>query len=278
MVEINCNSFELLNKINVNDHIEKKGGFSYLSWPYAVAELRKNFPDAHWETKRFDGFPYLKTPLGYFVEVECTVNGLTLSQIHPVLDNRNQPIKEPNPMQINTSIQRATVKAMALHGLGLYIYAGEDLPLEDEQSHETNKNPVQIAQQQQVVQTPAKKESYVAKAVQQLKDVEEKRVVTPVSKEELRELFGDDIEIVEVDDEPELNQLIGEAELKRIKGKIQGTKPKDGKDYGTIYKWIADVAGITVKTKDDLPKIPFQKYSEIAKLLDSKVNHFEIAS
>jgi hypothetical protein len=72
--------------------------------------------------------PFLRTELGYFVEVAVTVQGVTLSQIHPVLDQRNQPIAEPSAFDINTSIQRCLVKAIALHGLGLYIYAGEDLP------------------------------------------------------------------------------------------------------------------------------------------------------
>ena len=121
-------SFARLNAINVNEHIEKKGGFSYLSWPYAVAELRLADPAAHWEVRRFDGLPYLATEVGVFVEVAVTVQGITLSQIHPVLDGRNRPLIAPNAFDINTSIQRCLVKAIALHGLGLYIYAGEDLP------------------------------------------------------------------------------------------------------------------------------------------------------
>src|SRR5580765_2686966 len=72
--------------------------------------------------------PFLKTDCGYFVEVEVTVEGVRLSQIHPVLDARNKPIEMPSAFDINTSIQRCLVKAIALHGLGLYIYAGEDLP------------------------------------------------------------------------------------------------------------------------------------------------------
>jgi len=122
------NLFNELYKIDVKQHIEKKGQFSYLSWPYAVAELRKAAPDATWETIKFDGKPYCETKAGCFVEVAVTVNGITLSQIHPVLDMRNQTIPAPNAFQINTSIQRCLVKAIALHGLGLYIYAGEDLP------------------------------------------------------------------------------------------------------------------------------------------------------
>lgn len=122
------NYFAELNGIDVSDHVEKKGQFSYLSWAYAIAELKSRHPDATWEVRRFDNLPYLKTELGYFVEVLVTVAGITHSQIHPVLDNNNRVIKEPNAFHINTSIQRALVKAIALHGLGLFIYAGEDLP------------------------------------------------------------------------------------------------------------------------------------------------------
>ena len=122
------NYFSALNQVDVSKHVEKKGGFSYLSWAYAVGELKKRHPTATWEFKRFDGLPYQKTELGYFVEACVTVEGVTHCQIHPVLDNRNKPLSSPTVFDINTSNQRALVKAIALHGLGLYIYAGEDLP------------------------------------------------------------------------------------------------------------------------------------------------------
>ena len=125
------NYFAELNKVNCSEHVEKKNGFSYLSWPFAIAELRKRHPSATWEVCRFDGKPFLQTDLGYFVEVAVTVEGVRLSQIHPVLDHRNKAIPNPDPFQINTSIQRCLVKAIALHGLGLFIYAGEDLPESD---------------------------------------------------------------------------------------------------------------------------------------------------
>ena len=128
MNESSPNYFTVLNAVNVNDHVERKGRFSYLSWPYAVAQLRLAEPTASWEVRRFDGLPYLVTDLGYFVEVAVTVQGVCLSQIHPVLDGSNRPLLAPTAFDINTSIQRCLVKAIALHGLGLYIYAGEDLP------------------------------------------------------------------------------------------------------------------------------------------------------
>lgn len=122
------NYFENLNKIDCSKHVEQKGKFNYLSWPWAIQELKKKHPNATWEVIRFENRPYLVTECGYFVEVAVTVEGITHSQIHPVLDNSNRPIAKPNSFQINTSIQRCLVKAIALHGLGLYIYAGEDLP------------------------------------------------------------------------------------------------------------------------------------------------------
>ena len=134
--------FAKLYALNVNNHVEKKGGFSYLSWPYAVAQLRLADPNATWEVKRFDGLPYLATEAGVFVEVAVTYAGVTLSQIHPVLDGRNRPIMAPSSFEINTSLQRCLVKAIALHGLGLYIYAGEDLPqLQPHDSTEAANDP-----------------------------------------------------------------------------------------------------------------------------------------
>ncbi|MBX3649079.1 MAG: DUF1071 domain-containing protein [Rhodocyclaceae bacterium] len=126
-----ANAFRRLFEIDVAKYVEKKGQFSYLSWPYAVAQLRLADPAASWEVKRFAGLPYLVTELGVFVEVAVTVQGVTLSQIHPVLDAKNRPILAPTSFDINSSIQRCLVKAIALHGLGLAIYAGEDLPLVD---------------------------------------------------------------------------------------------------------------------------------------------------
>jgi len=122
------NIFKKLYAVDCSSNVEHKSGFSYLSWPFAVAQIRANAPDTTWEVIRFDGMPFLKTECGFFVEVAVTVAGITLSQIHPVLDHKNKPIDLPNAFHINTSIQRCMVKAMALHGLGLSIYAGEDIP------------------------------------------------------------------------------------------------------------------------------------------------------
>lgn len=119
-------NFSELAKINVNEHTEKKGNLTYLSWAWAVAELLKLDPEANWtyaEPKQY----------GDTMMVFCSVTafGRTRTSQLPVMDNRNKAIPSPDAMQVNTAMQRALAKAIALHGLGLYIYAGEDLP-EDE--------------------------------------------------------------------------------------------------------------------------------------------------
>ena len=125
-------TFMKLFKTDVSEYVKKKGNFNYLSWAYAVQELKRACPTARWGvTKAEDGSPFFKTECGYFVDVWVEVDGVSLSQIHPVLDNRNNAIEKPNAFQINTSLQRALAKAIALHGLGLYIFAGEDLPEPD---------------------------------------------------------------------------------------------------------------------------------------------------
>ena len=142
------NTFEKLNKVDVSKFTEKKGQFNYLSWAHAVRELLKACPEATWEVHLFENAdgtkqPYMKNGTGSYVQVYVNVDNVVRSQIHPVLDHRNQPIDNANAFQINTSIQRCLAKAIALHGLGLYIFAGEDLPeadpLTEAQAYELNE-------------------------------------------------------------------------------------------------------------------------------------------
>ena len=121
--------FETLRKVDVSQFTEQKGQFTYLSWADAVNELLNYYPEATWQVRHnHDGWPYFPCPAGAFVEVELTIEGVTRLQVHPVLDHKNKPISEPDSFQVNTAIQRCLAKAISLHGLGLYIYRGEDLP------------------------------------------------------------------------------------------------------------------------------------------------------
>jgi len=127
-METATNYFGELAKVDCSAHVEKKGKFTYLSWPFAMSELAKLHPKAEIEVREWDGFPAVRGPKGWMVQVSVTIDGVRRTQWHPVLDSNNKAIPEPDVFQLNTSIQRAMVKAIALHGLGLYIYAGEDLP------------------------------------------------------------------------------------------------------------------------------------------------------
>lgn len=128
-------TFEKLNKINVTAKTDKKGKFTYLSWVWAWGELKKIAPDSSVKVYEDEqGRPYFADgDKGVIVKVGVTVNGLEHINYLPCMNFSNKAIKESDVsmMDINKAIQRATVKAIGLHGLGLYIYAGEDLPEEE---------------------------------------------------------------------------------------------------------------------------------------------------
>lgn len=111
-----------LRKIDVSSKIEKKNGLSYLSWAWAVDTLLQHDETATWSY----GQPVL---FGETVMVFCTVNafGKSMTAQLPVMDYRNKAIPNPDAFAVNTAMQRCLAKAIALHGLGLSLYAGEDL-------------------------------------------------------------------------------------------------------------------------------------------------------
>ena len=154
MTEEKKNIFETLNDINVNDKVKSKVGLSYLSWAYAWGELRHAYPDAVWTiyhrtitykkattykedagetvvTEEWqDEVPYFTDGKTCFVRVGVTIDGREEIEELPVMDNRNNavPLATVTMTAVNRAVQRAFVKACARHGLGLYIYAGEDIP------------------------------------------------------------------------------------------------------------------------------------------------------
>lgn len=124
-------TFNELRTINVNDHTEKKGNLTYLSWAWAVDTLLQKDPTATWEYKEPKQF-------GDSLMVFCSVTafGKTMTEQLPVLDYKNKAIPNPDAMAVNTAMKRCLAKAIALHGIGLYIYAGEDIPQEQPASDE----------------------------------------------------------------------------------------------------------------------------------------------
>lgn len=126
--------FETLNAVNCNEHTEKKNGLTYLSWAWAWAEVKKRYPTASYTIyESQDGRPYFTDGRTCWVKTGVTIEGLEHIEYLPIMDNRNTsiPLERVTSFDMNKSIQRSLTKAVARHGLGLYIYAGEDLPEND---------------------------------------------------------------------------------------------------------------------------------------------------
>ena len=136
------NYFSLLNGINVNDKTEQKGELTYLSWAWAWGEVKKLFPDATYTIYENDkGWNYHTDGKTCWVKTGVTVNGIEHIEYLPVMDHRNNSIyaDKVTSFDVNKAIQRSLTKAVARHGLGLYIYAGEDLPECDRADEEAKK-------------------------------------------------------------------------------------------------------------------------------------------
>ena len=129
--ETKTSVFDVLNSINVNEHTEKKNNLTYLSWAWAWSKVKEHYPDAFYTIyENKDGLFYHTDGRTCWVKTGVTIHGLEHIEYLPVMDNRNQSIgiDRVTSFDVNKAIQRSLTKAAARHGLGLYIYAGEDLP------------------------------------------------------------------------------------------------------------------------------------------------------
>lgn len=139
--------FETLNAINVNGKTEKKNGLTYLSWAFAWGEIKKNYPNATYTIyENANGMNYHTDGRTAWVKTGVTIEGIEYIEYLPVMDYRNQSITidKLTSFNVNTAIQRSLTKACARHGLGLYIYAGEDLPEEEQAAKPQPKGNVVI--------------------------------------------------------------------------------------------------------------------------------------
>lgn len=137
------NYFCKLNSINCNDKTEKKNGLTYLAWAYAWGEVKKLFPDSTYTIyENANGWFYHTDGYTCWVKTGVTINGIEHIEYLPVMDFKNKsiPVDQVTSFDVNKAIQRSLTKAVARHGLGLYIYAGEDLPEDGEQSPEQIQN------------------------------------------------------------------------------------------------------------------------------------------
>ena len=129
-----------LSRFDVSKEVEQKGRFDYLSWAWAWAFVKEKYPTATFEKHIFrdnqdNPLPFMRDTKGHtYVAVSVTIEDIKHTEIHYVMDNKNQSITHPTGGEVNKALQRCLVKAIAFHGLGLNVYAGEDLPMDlDEQ-------------------------------------------------------------------------------------------------------------------------------------------------
>ena len=143
------NYFTELYGVNVNGHTEKKNNLTYLSWAWAWGEIKKRHPDATYTVyENADGWNYHTDGRTCWVKTGVTVNGIEHIEYLPVMDYKNKsiPVENVTSFDVNKAIQRSLTKACARHGLGLYIYAGEDLPEEEAaEKQDASRNAKNIA-------------------------------------------------------------------------------------------------------------------------------------
>ena len=155
--------FEEIYKIDVNDKTEKKGNLKYLSWAFAWAEFKKIFPDATYKINAFDGtYCTGNEKIGYMVQTEVTAGEQTYTMWLPVMDMRNNTILQPKMTEINKAIMRCLTKNIGMFGLGLYIYAGEDLPESDDEEPAEIKQDKKLTQKAEIPQKTAVKREEIA--------------------------------------------------------------------------------------------------------------------
>ena len=134
--------FKTLNSVNVNDKTEKKNGMTYLSWAWAWGEVKKAYPSATYTIyENANGWNYHTDGRTCWVKTGVTIEGIEHIEYLPVMDYRNNsiPLEKVTSFDVNKAIQRSLTKAAARHGLGLYIYAGEDLPEEEAEAQKAEK-------------------------------------------------------------------------------------------------------------------------------------------
>lgn len=164
-------AFDTLHKVDVSGKVEEKNGLRYLSWAYAWGFVKERFPDANYTIyENKDGWNYHTDGRTAWVKTGVTIEGLEHIEYLPVMDNRNNsiPLGEITSFDVNKAIQRSLTKAIARHGLGLDVYAGEDLPDSDDKPRpQYQPRPQYDSKPQPGAQNPAspKQRELIAKLV-----------------------------------------------------------------------------------------------------------------
>jgi len=263
---MDSNFFDILNNINVNEHTESKNGLTYLSWAWAITEVSKKFPDMAYEVCKFDNghgvmLPYMYDEnTGYMCMTKVTISGITKEMWLPVMDNNNNAMKNvPYTIQtkyrttdvkpatmfdVNKTIMRCLTKNLAMFGLGLYIYSGEDLPEEDNSGVDEIKNEIKTAKAKATRELNKKVDEYNKTEGLEMRYKDMYKVIKSMPK---IDQFHKDVELVKkvmevLDDLSKagkmeayeaLNKLVNEKMLKEEPDEIpvdiceKGVKPED---------------------------------------------------
>lgn len=175
MAEDKKNVFETLSKVNISDHVKQKMGLDYLSWSWAWSKLKSIYPDTPVPKPTLyqemlitkQGYeltdrqvPYLTTPTGTMVQVTVVIKGEPYTQSLYVMDNRNNAVINPSQSLIYKTTQRCIVKAIAMAGLGLNLYANEDLPMGDINSNDQQQAEQKVKQQKNATELAKAREEY----------------------------------------------------------------------------------------------------------------------
>ena len=203
-------AFEILNAVNCNGHTEQKNGLTYLSWAWAWQIVKSYFPAAFYTVYETpEGRPYFDDGRTCWVKTGVTIEGLEHIEYLPVMDynNRSIPVDKVTSMDMNKAIQRSLTKACARHGLGLYIYAGEDLPTEEAEQKAAEKKAADEA-----------KKAEVARTAEARKKAARKPAPAPVQEPEKK-----------------AGELDTETYWKIVEATALGKKSKSGGDYRTEF-------------------------------------------
>lgn len=189
---LNDDPFRVLSQINVNEHTEKKSGLTYLSWAWAWDTLMTYYPDSETGINRPDnGLPYWTDGSTAWVDVYVTIRWgtrtRTRSEVFPIMDHRNKsiPIDQITSFNMNTALQRAWTKCIARHGLGFYIYAGQDLPNEEAEAEKAKKKTPATGEQIDKV-TELYSEEEIAKMLKRMK----KASIANITQEEAEKMIA----------------------------------------------------------------------------------------
>jgi len=181
------NYFIKLNSINVNDKTEKKNGLTYLSWAWAWGEVKKLYPNANYKVyETIEGINYFTDGRTGWVKTGVIINDIEHIEYLPIMDYKNKsiPLEQITSFDVNKTIQRSLTKAVARHGLGLYIYAGEDLPEEPQETSENKPLKVEVKE----IKAEEKKTPKKAKE-SDIKEIQENNSELPFQFEEATNKF-----------------------------------------------------------------------------------------